>query len=96
MDPAALGGSEWSEIGKLLTNLWLVVFFIVIFATNMLLGHNLIPSLHASGHIPDVFQKTRPAFYSLAIVSFGLAMFFLARVVDNAGVFRDFWPDYWI
>jgi hypothetical protein len=41
-------------------------------------------------------QKTRPAFYALAILAFALAMFFLSRVVDLAGVLRDFWPDYWI
>ncbi len=93
MDPAAIGSPEWREIGKMLTNLWLVVLFIVLFATNMLLGHNSIPSLVASRHIPNTWQKTRPAFYAMAIASFGLAMFFLYRVVDFAGVLRDFWDD---
>ena len=96
MDPAAVGSSEWSEIGKMLTSLWAVVAFIILFATNMLVGHNFIPSLVASQHIPDTWQKTRPAFYALAIISFALAIFFVYRVVDLAGVLRDFWPDYWI
>ena len=96
MDPATIGSSEWSSIGSLLTNLWIVVLFIVLFATNMLLGHNFIPSLLASGDIPQSAQKTRPIFYLLAIVCFGLALFFLAVVVDDAGVLRRFWADYWI
>ena len=96
MDPAALGISEWSEIGKLLTRLWAVVLFVILSAANMLLGHNFIPSLVASEHLPTTAQKARPMLYALAIASFGAAMFFLSRVVDIAGVLRDFWPDYWI
>lgn len=96
MDPAALGGTEWSEIGKLLSNLWVVVLFILLFATNMLFGHNFIPSLVATRDIPDSWQKSRPAFYALALVCFALALFFLSHVVDNSGVLRRFWADYWI
>ncbi len=96
MDPSAVGSAQWREIGDLLTNLWVVVVLIVLFATNMLIGHNFIPSLVSSEHLPRSVQKTRPAFYALAIISFGLAMFFMSRVVDFAGVLHDFWPDYWI
>ena len=96
MDPSPIGLDEWREIGRLLTQLWLVVMFIVLFATNMLLGHNFIPSLHASQHVPEIAQKSRPLFYGLAVVCFGVAIFFLSRVVDDAGVLRNFWSDYWI
>jgi len=96
MDPTALGPNEWRELGRLLTNLWLVVLFIVLFASSMIVGHNFIPSFVASEHIPRVWQKTRPVFYAGAILCFLLALFFLARVVDYAGVLRSFWADYWI
>ena len=96
MNPAELGSSEWSDIGKLLTNLWIVVIFIVLFATNMLLGHNLIPSLVASQHIPNSFQKARPLLYVLAIVFFGLDAFFLVQAISLASVLRRFWESYWI
>ena len=96
MDPAPIGTAEWAEIGKLLTNLWLVVLFIVLFASNILLGHNMIPSLVASEHLPGSWQKSRPVFYLFALIFFGLALFFLVRVIDLAGVLEDFWPDYWI
>ena len=96
MDPASIGISEWSEIGYLLTRLWLMVLFVVLFATNMLFGHNFIPSLVATGDIPRRAQKARPVFYALAIICFAVAMFFLSQVVDSAGILRRFWADYWI
>ncbi len=96
LEPSAIGSAQWREIGDLLTSLWVVVLLIVVFAANILIGHNFIPSLVASSHLPRSVQKTRPAFYALAILAFALAMFFLSRVVDLAGVLRDFWPDYWI
>ena len=96
MDPAALGPSEWSEISKLLINLWFVVLFVVIFATNMLLGHNFIPSLVASGDVPASLQKVRVLFYALAIASFCAAIYFLVQVIDYAGVLERVFDSYWI
>ena len=96
IDPRVIGLESWSELGQLLRSLWLAVLFIVLFASNMILGHIMIPSFLTSGHIPDSFRKARPPLYGLATVSFVLAMFFLARAVDYAGVLRNFWPDYWI
>lgn len=96
MEPSALGLAEWSELGLLLRNLWLVLIFVVFFAANMLVGHNFIPSFVASDHIPRKFQKVRPFFYALAAGSFALAVFFFVRVVDHAGVLEIFWPNYYI
>ncbi len=94
MDPAPIGPASWNEIGKLLTTLWIVVVFIVIFAANIILGHNLIPSFVESEHIPRIWQKARVLFYGAAAASFAVAMFFLSRVIELADVLRDFWPDY--
>ena len=96
MDPGPIGYDQWSEISSLLVNLWLVVISVVLFAANMLIGHNSIPSLTASGHVPARVGKTRPLFYALSLLFFGLAVYFLVRVIDRADVLRDFWPDYWI
>ena len=96
MDPSAITSPLWDDIGKLLISLWAVVLLIVLFATNMLIGHNFLPSLLATRDVPQSFQKTRPAFYALALICFGGAMYFLSRVVDFAGVLRGFWADYWI
>ena len=96
MEPAPLGAFEWSEIGKLLTSLWFMVLFIVLFAASMLIGHNSIPSLVASGHLARSWEKARVPIYAVTFTCFGLAMFFLVQVVDLAGVLRRFWEDYWI
>ena len=96
MDPEPLLNAQWSELGDLLTNLWIVVIFIISFAFNMLVANNWLPSLTDSRHIDLSLRKLRPGFYFLSIASFGCAMYFLSRVVDHAGVLRDFWPNYWI
>ena len=96
MDPRVIGPESWSELGSLLKSLWLSVLFIVLFASNMILGHIMIPSFVMSGHIPESWRKARPPLYALAVISFVIAMFFLSRAVVHAGVLRNFWPDYWI
>lgn len=96
MEPAPLGIPEWREISSLLTALWMVVLFIVLFAANMIVGHNLIPSFVASRHIPQSWQRLRLFFYAAAIACFAIAVFFLIRTIDLAGVLRSFWADYWI
>ena len=96
MDPSAIGSEQWSDIGALLTNLCNVVGLIVFFATNIMIGHIFIPSLVASHHIPSGLQRTRPVFYAVGVVSFVAALVLVASVVEQAGVLRDFWEDYWI
>ena len=97
MDPEAIGLGTWSEIGKTLTNLWLVVLFTILFAGNLLVAHNLVPSFVMSKHIPAYARKADVAFYLLAIVALALALFFLARVVGLAnGTLRLFWDNFWI
>ena len=96
MDPAPLANPEWLDIGKLLTILWGMVALVIFFATNILVGHIFIPSLVASGHLPDNARKTRPAFYILALASFGATLFLLSEVVDLSGVLRRIWEDFYI
>lgn len=96
MDPAALANYEWTEIGKLLTNLWIMVGLIVFFATNLIIGHIFIPSLVASSHIPNIAEKSRPAFYAMAILSFAAATYVLFQVIDLSDVLSRIYDDYWI
>ena len=96
MDPAALSGPEWSSLGSLLSNLWIVVAFVVFFGTNMMVGHIMIPSLVASAHLPDGAQKVRPVFYAAAIASIAIAVVVFIQVVQDAEVLERFWSDYWI
>ena len=97
MDPAPIGALEWKEIYNLLTNLWMVVAFTVLFAANMIIGHIIIPSHIATKDIPEnLFQKVRVGLYTVALLSIGLALFFFIRVVDLADVIQDFWSESWI
>lgn len=96
MDPTTLGLAEWNEIGALLRNLWLVVLFVILFAANMILGHNLIPSFVESEHISRSWQKVRIPLYALAIASILLAVFFFIQVVGHADVLRVIWEDYYL
>ena len=61
MEPAPLGAVHWSELGSMLFALWMVVIFIVLFAANMLVGHNLLPSFIASRHVPEVTSEGKIA-----------------------------------
>ena len=96
MDPEVLAHPQWSELGHLLTNLWIMVAFIVFFATNLLIAHNWLQSFIRSRHLSDGLSKTSPVFYAVAISSFGAAMYMLSRGVDHAGGLRDCWPNYFI
>ena len=96
MDPTGLANPEWSDIGKLLTSLWIVAGLVLFLAGNLLIGHALIPSLVASFDLPPIVQKTRPFFYAVAGASFVAAIFFLSRVIGLSGVLDRFWRDYWI
>ena len=77
MEPTPLGAPEWSELGSMLFALWMVVIFIVLFAANMLVGHNMLPSFIASRHVPESLQKARTV---------------LLRLRDNLLRDRDVFP----
>lgn len=97
MEPAPLGAFEWSELGRLLTALWLVVLFIVLFAANMIVGHNVLPSFVATRHVSQIWHRLRLVFYAAAIACFALAVYFLITVIGGTkDLLRIFWADFWI
>ena len=96
MDPTGLANPEWTEIGETLTMLWLVVASVVFLATNVIVGHIVIPSLVASGQIAANAQRARPVFYALALAGFAIGVFFFVQVIELAGVLERIWDDYWI
>ncbi|MBM3932927.1 MAG: hypothetical protein FJ319_01270 [SAR202 cluster bacterium] len=96
MDPSAVTNAEWSQLGSLLTGLWIMVGFVVFFATNMLIGHIFIPSLVASHHIPAGIEKTRIVFYVLAILGMIAVFITLVGVINDAAVIHRIYDTYWI
>ena len=96
MDPATLANAEWTDIGKLLTYLWIVVGLIVVFATNMIIGHIFIPSLVASHHIPPYVERTRVLFYAAGAIALALALFLMVQVIGLSDVLARFYDSYFI
>lgn len=96
MEPAPIGALQWSELGSMLFALWMSVIFIVLFAANMLMGHNLLPTFIATRHVPESLEKARLLFYAFAIVCFAIAMYFLYSTIEQGDVLRDIWDSYWI
>ncbi len=96
MDPTGLTNPEWTEIGDLLTNLWMIVASVIFLSTNIIIGHIFIPSLVASSQMPESAQRARPVFYVLALIGFGVGLFLMFQVIDLAGVLDRIWDDYWI
>ena len=97
MDPNFIGPDGWSFISVFVRNIWFFVVSILVFATNMLIGHNAIPSLVGSKHLPESFQKLRIPFYAVATVAFIAALFFVYTSIQGA---RDainlIYPEFWI
>lgn len=52
-DPAYITQSNWSEIGKLLIFVWLLVLAAIGFGGSMLLAHGILPSLAANRDLPN-------------------------------------------
>ena len=96
MDPTPLGSAEWTDIGSLVRNLWLIVALVIFFATNIIVGQIFIPSLVASHQLPVSLSKTRPVFLVLAVVSIGLAIVVLAQTIALSDVLGRIYDTYWI
>ena len=97
MDPSYISTEYWAEIKVFTSNMGLFVLCIIIFAANMLVGHNAIPSLIASHHLPRSWNKLRPPIYVVAIVAFVAAIYFVFTAFSSGlDAIEHIYPDYWI
>ena len=96
MDPEFITSADWREIGNLLHFYWYVLLFAIGFGFNFLMAHAIIPSLIGTGHLPESVGKSRRLFYGGAMVSLGLVLFFLLRIVQEAHVLKSVWERWWI
>ena len=97
MDPNVIDSYAWENISVFVTNIWLFVAMIIIFAANMLIGHNTLPSLIESKHVPVSFSKLRIPFYVVAVIAFGAALFFVFSAFQGGlDAIEAIYPDYWI
>ena len=95
-DPSAVGSFEWSEIGKLLHNLWFYLALIFPFALLMLTSFALIPSLVSTGQLPKSAQLMRFSLFMAGMGLLGLAAVLLFYTVEVARVIEVFYDRYWI
>ena len=96
MDPAVITNPLWTDIGNLLKLLWVLLFFVIVFASNLLLGHILIPTLVATRHLPERVAKLRPMFYGVSILALVVVAFIIVRIADLAHVLKDFYPRWFL
>ncbi len=96
MDPNVISRSDWSDIGDFLFGLLFVPGMMILAAIFMLTAHAIIPSLVASGHIPQEFLKLRGPIYTLVLISFLASIAFLVFVAINAdNSFGEIWSRWW-
>ena len=96
MDPEFITSADWREIGNLLHFYWFILLFAIGFGFNFLMAHAIIPSLIGTGHLPEGVSKSRRFFYTGALVSLGLVLFFLLRIAQEAHILRSVWDRWWI
>ncbi len=97
IDPNYISAAVWADIKIFTHNMKFFVLFIIIFAGNMLIGHNAIPSLVKSRHLPASLSKLRPPLYLFAVVSFVAAIYFVVTAfAGGLDAIRAIYPDFWI
>ncbi|HIA74859.1 MAG TPA: hypothetical protein EYN92_00280 [Dehalococcoidia bacterium] len=97
IDPNYISAAVWADIKIFTHNMTFFVLFIIIFAANMLIGHNAIPSLVKSRHLPALLSKLRPPLYLVAAVSFAAAIYFVVTAfAGGLDAIRAIYPEFWI
>lgn len=97
IDPNYINAAIWADIKIFTQNIKYFVLFMILFAANMLIGHNAIPSLLKSQHVPAMASKLRPPLYLVAVGSFALAIYFVITAFGGGlDAIRAIYPDFWI
>ena len=97
IDPNYINAAIWADIKIFTQNIKYFVVFMILFAANMLIGHNAIPSMVKSHHVPAMVSKLRPPLYVIAVGSFVLAMYFVVTAfAGGLDAIRAIYPDFWI
>ena len=92
IEPRAITGIDWSVLPWLVYALWGVVIFNVLFAGAMLLGHAVLPSLMATGHIQLRFQRVRPILYILGLGALLVSIIIVVSFVATLPIVYDLYP----
>lgn len=97
MDPNFITRADWSDIGDFLLGLLFIPGLAIVFAFSILTAHAIIPSLVASGHIPEDFQKTRPVFYAIGFAALlGVISYIVFVGITADDSFGEVWSRWWV
>ncbi len=97
IDPLYITQEYWVQLNVVVDNFCFFVLFMVLFALNTVLTHNVIPS-HVKAHeLPPVFSKIRIPIYGFGFVLLAAASYFFIRSLTVAiDVLNIIYPDWWI
>ena len=95
-DPSAIGSFEWSELGKLLHNLWFYLALIVVFAACMLTAVAIIPSLVSTRHLPTAASHFSFTLGLAALAFLGLGITLMIYTENVARVLGRIYDRWWI
>jgi hypothetical protein len=95
--PNYITASDWAALGGLLTPFWIIAIGIFGFAGNMLFAQAIIPSLKATGELPDPrIVKLRPPLYAAAIASLALAISAVFVMFSRVGLLGEIYGRWFI
>jgi hypothetical protein len=96
-DPSYITHANWADLGNLLVFLWLLVVVVIGFAGSTLLAHGIIPSLAASGDLPDQrLLKLRPLLYAGAFILLVLVGVLMGLIIPQVDVLGDIYERWWV
>ena len=95
-DPKALTSANWHDIHVWLTYFWTYLPLVVTFAVTMLTAHAVIPSLIATGHLPDSAARLRKPLSGFAFLVLIAAVVILVLGISQTLIIEDFWDRYLI
>jgi hypothetical protein len=93
VDPTLLNAGQWQQLAHILNDLYVATGLGITAAMSFLLSYAIIPSLVASGDVPEGLRGFRWAFYPIFVTALGLTCFALARAFSQGvGFLDDFYP----
>jgi hypothetical protein len=93
VDPKALGTAEWQQIAVSVNQFWFFAACLVIAALSFALAHATIPSLLTSRELSARASLARPVLYVISAIALVLAVVFIYRGVNMAGmIIREVYP----
>jgi hypothetical protein len=95
-DPSFITTEQWSQLSTLISTLWFCFALAILISFDLLIGHAVIPSMVASGHLPQGLNRIRPLFYGIAVLA---AIGIVVLVASRADLLRvpfDIYEKMWI